>query len=879
MRARGQPRLRGQRRNQTPIGSESSRLTDADPRLLDALASLNQIGAAIQALAADSGSAGSSSASNRSGESNRLADGLSEAGGGEAALRTSTLRLVVESAAKIVPGAAAVVYTCDPARHAFDLISRVSAGGPDDPTPADFRPDDIEMRAIARRRRILSYEKEDLAIQGGGRTSSGGNCLARVQAGAKAMACFPLLVADQPVGVLCVYLHQDRRFSQLELLMLENLVNQAAMVIYQTRRLRHAASVTYVDVQRDLARKEDELNRLRRAGLLISSRLGLHETLEAILHMALDVTSAHYGIFRLVDESGQSLITRAIAGDRLARPLVEALPIDGHSVMGWVAQHRQPVLIHDLHTGPWSHIYYPLDADLEMRSELAVPLIGASGRLEGVLNLESPAVGAFDERDRHLLQALATQAVIAIQEVRLLDALQEVARLLFTHPCQQVLRHLADLACDLLNAAASAIWTLQGDQLVLEIANAGYRRGERLPLHGSLAGQAILQCRPLRSDDVRTDPRFHRPDLACAQNWMQALVVPLLASGERDPAADRASDRACPERSERVPRERDAFRAIGAFSVYSTGSAPGRLAESEWDEKVLTCLARYAVLAVHNAARQEALRVAQERHAVAETFAAVGDIAANLLHQLNNKVGTIPVRVQGIQDKCKPALLADLYLAANLEEIERSAHEAMEAVRENLSHLRPIHLSLVEVASCVRVAVDAARLPPGISVQVQDLDGLPAVMAGERSLTLVFTNLLQNAADAMCPADGFHPPGRELGARERGKGEGGEGSIILCGAAHGGWVEVTVSDSGPGIAPELHERIFEFDDASRASTRAGKLGFGLWWVKTLMVRLGGTIAVHSDGRHGTTFRLRLPCAGERSESVGHACSVTPGQDG
>ena len=38
----------------------------------------------------------------------------------------------------------------------------------------------------------------------------------------------------------------------------------------------------------------------------------------------------------------------------------------------------------------------------------------------------------------------------------------------------------------------------------------------------------------------------------------------------------------------------------------------------------------------------------------------------------------------------------------------------------------------------------------------------------------------------------------------------------------------------------------------------GKLGFGLWWIKTLMARLGGSVAVESDGQHGTTFRLRLP---------------------
>jgi signal transduction histidine kinase/putative methionine-R-sulfoxide reductase with GAF domain len=742
--------------------------------LLEALASLNQIGAAINRLGSR--------------------DGISV---------EATLRLIAESATKVLPGASAVIYTYDPASQAFDLGSRVSAGEPAEAMasvsslPEDApRPAGIGMRAIGQRRPVLSYQETDLGIHP-----------AKVRAGAKTMACFPLEVAGRPVGALYIYLQQARHFSQLELLMLDNFVNQAAMAIDQARRL--------ANVRRDLARKEDELNRLRRAGLLISSRLRLEETLEAILHMALEVTNAHYGIFRLVDKSGQ-LVTRAVAGECLAQPLVEALPLDESSVMGWVAAHRQPVCIPDLRAEPWSRIYYPFDAGLDMRSELAVPLVDASGRLEGVLNLESPQVGAFGEEDSHLLQALATQALIAIQEARLLDALQDVAQRLLAQPCHQLLSHLVELACELLGVSISAIWSLEEEQLVLQVANSGYQHGERVPLHGSLSGLAILERSPVMSDDVRNDPRFNRPDLALDQGWRRALVVPVLATADREALGEREM--------------------IGAFGVYAGEGEVGRLAWSEWDKKVLTCLAHYAALAVHNAARQEALRAAQEQHAVAETFAAVGDVAANLFHSMNNKLGTIPVRVQGIQDKCRPALTADSYLAANLAEIERSAAEALAAVRENLSHLRPIHVELLDVAATVAAAVAAAELPAGVSVQLDGLEGLPPVAAGRRSLTLVFTNLLQNAADAMK----------------------GHGELTIQGARHGDWVQLAVGDNGPGIPPELHERIFELDFSGRRTTRPNKLGFGLWWVKTLVARLGGSVSVESDGRHGTTFYLRLP---------------------
>lgn len=514
----------------------------------------------------------------------------------------------------------------------------------------------------------------------------------------------PLSAGGVPLGVLYVYAAPDAMLTAADELLLRNLAQLAA------RTLAHASEAS--DTQRTVARKEDELALLRRAGLLISSRTQLDDTLEAILQMALEVTGARYGIFRLVDRAGENLVMRAIAGDRLGQPAVETLPINATSVMGLVAKTRQTVNITDVHASPWSRIYYPLDHALEMRAELAVPLIGAGGRLEGVLNLESPQAGAFSEADSHLLQGLATQAVIAIQEVRLLDALRDMAARVLSQDVAQVHAHLDALAAELVSG------------------------------------------------------------------------------------------------------------------------------DTEWDRKIAAILAQYAALAEENAARQAELRAAQEARGVAETFAAMGDVAANLLHHLNNKVGTIPVRVEGIQDKCGDALRANPYLAANLGEIERAALDAMQTVRERLALLRPIEIAPVAVGECVEDALKTARLPHGMRVSVERLDALPLVQAGREGLALAFINLLENAAEAM----------------------GGVGDVRIAGEARGNRVELSVTDTGPGISPEQQSRIFEFDYSARRRSARGRLGFGLWWVKSLMTRLGGSITVESDGKQGTTFRMRLLCA-------------------
>jgi sensor histidine kinase regulating citrate/malate metabolism len=91
----------------------------------------------------------------------------------------------------------------------------------------------------------------------------------------------------------------------------------------------------------------------------------------------------------------------------------------------------------------------------------------------------------------------------------------------------------------------------------------------------------------------------------------------------------------------------------------------------------------------------------------------------------------------------------------------------------------------------------------------------------------------------------------------------GSGSIVIQGTHSSESVEIAVTDSGPGINPELQNQIFELN-FSRAGAQPGKLGFGLWWVKTLMTRLGGSVTVESDGTHGTTFRLKLPSVGKEA---------------
>lgn len=674
---------------------------------------------------------------------------------GEEALRL----LALEGAAT------AILFSYDPEQRSLDPASRIAVGevggwmGPDWP-----RPDGMAARALARGRRVLSWEEPDTPIHP-----------AKQAAGARTVGCWPLLAAGEPIGVLYLSCQEERSFTAPELSAMEIFTGMAALL------LRHAQAME--QLRQNLHRATRELEELRRMDHLLSARADPQEILEAILRIALELTGARFGTLRLVDRQRQRLVLGALIGRPLLPNIAPELELDETSIVGWVAVHRRSLRIDDLHTSPWASIYRPWLAGHEIRSELAVPLIGAGGEVEGVLNLESSEPGAFTEGDQRLLEMLAARAMIALQEMRLLRGMQEITSQLLHGGREALFTRAVALACELIQASDGAIWL---------IPPAG-PPSLAFATHPAMAGTAGL------ADAVS---RSRRPLTFESGGW--TLAVPMLEPNGA---------------------------VCGVFVVHS--SRPRTFTER--DQRLLIILANHAALAVQLAEHVQALQTARERQAITEAFAAVGDIAANLLHRLNNHIGLIPVRLEGLQEK-RPDLFQDPYLASVFQEIESRARAALDAVREAMVYLRPMAPRPIPPLPCLEMALRDLRIPPGIRLETVGLEDLPPVMAGEPQLALVFFNLLENAVEAL----------------------GERGWIRVEGVAGPDEVILTVRDNGPGIPPELQDRIFELDFSTKRSPK--KLGFGLWWVKMLVQRFGGEIRVESAPGQGTAFHVRLPRA-------------------
>jgi len=155
-------------------------------------------------------------------------------------------------------------------------------------------------------------------------------------------------------------------------------------------------------------------------GKELASITDLDYLLDRLIDISREVFSFENAIIRLLTEDGQSL--RTVASFGYSVESTESLLRVGRGVMGRVAQSGEPLLIEDLSRSE----DYVAGID-GARSELAVPLI-ARDRVIGVLNVESPRPGAFNQTDCEALMTMAGQAAIAIENARLYRDIRAMSR-------------------------------------------------------------------------------------------------------------------------------------------------------------------------------------------------------------------------------------------------------------------------------------------------------------------------------------------------------------------------------------------------------------------------------------------------------------------
>jgi signal transduction histidine kinase len=223
----------------------------------------------------------------------------------------------------------------------------------------------------------------------------------------------------------------------------------------------------------------------------------------------------------------------------------------------------------------------------------------------------------------------------------------------------------------------------------------------------------------------------------------------------------------------------------------------------------------------------------------AEKSSALARLAAGIAHELRNPLAVILARVQLLALTTKGGEPVDpAKLQRTLTTIEEQAVRASRII-ENLSIFarpRAPERRVVEVAEIVGQVLGAlrSRLPREASVRtdVRIAADVRAVMADASQLTTAITHLVVNAMEAMP----------------------GGGMLRIEARRHFDAIEITVADTGPGVAARDAERIFD----PFFSTKPAAAGLGLCVAQTIAESHGGAVQLVATDGPGAEFVLRLP---------------------
>jgi signal transduction histidine kinase/CheY-like chemotaxis protein len=256
--------------------------------------------------------------------------------------------------------------------------------------------------------------------------------------------------------------------------------------------------------------------------------------------------------------------------------------------------------------------------------------------------------------------------------------------------------------------------------------------------------------------------------------------------------------------------------------------------------------------------RLDELRRAQEQLVVADRRVSLGRLSAGVAHEINNplayvcsNLGVLRDVLAEVQDaleeqgaRAVPRVLAEL---SDLSDAVRDAREGADRVSTIVKGLKAFSRGDDDAKQPVSVeeALGAAMTMAANEIRhrarlERELVPLPAVEASSVRLSQVFLNLLVNAAQAIP------------------EGNADRHAIRVATRAAGGFVEVLISDSGAGIAPEHRDRVF--DPFFTTKPQGVGTGLGLSICHGIVTGLEGTIDFESEVGVGTTFRVRLPAS-------------------
>jgi GAF domain-containing protein len=511
------------------------------------------------------------------------------------------------------------------------------------------------------------------------------------------------------------------------------------------------------------------------------------------------------------------------------------------------------------------------------RSLVAVPML-KDNELVGAIAIYRREVRPFTDKQIELVSNFAAQAVIAIENARLLNELREslqqqtatadVLKVISrsTFDLQAVLDTLVESAARVCEADTGIIRRREGD--IFPVASTfGLTRDQQglfarysaAPDRGSVFGRAILEKRTIHVPDLLSDPDLDQRrlrDYAGVANMRSGLGVPLMREGA----------------------------IVGVFTLQRREARPFTDKQIE----LVTTFADQAVIAIENvrlfdevqartselAASLEDLRTAQDRLVQTQKLASLGQLTAGIAHEIKNPLNFVnnfsaisTELIDELQDTLKgisldPKRRAEVdeltsTLRSNLDKVVQHGKRADGIVKNMLLHSREGtgEHRVVDVNALVEeslnLAYHGARAEKqGFNITLERSFDASAGMADlfPQEITRVLLNLIVN---------GFYAATKR---KAEAGGNGYEPTLMAGTRSLGDSVEIRIRDNGTGIPPDVREKIFNPFFTTKPAGEGTGLGLSLSH-DIVVKQHGGSIEVDTRPGEFTEFRIILPRSG------------------
>ena len=678
--------------------------------------------------------------------------------------------------------------------------------------------------------------------------------------GIRTVVAVPMFKEGELIGAIAIYRKEVRPFTDKQVELVSNFGAQAVIAIENTRLLN--------ELRESLQQQTATADVLK---VISRSTFDLKLVLEALIESATRLSGAHRG--HILQFNGEFLVFAAAYG---AFPgfmeYLEAHPFrpGPGTIAGRAAAERRTVHVRDVLDQPG----YELSALVKQqgyRTVLAVPMLREQTLL-GVITILKTNVEPFTDKQIELVTTFADQAVIAIENARLLtelreslqqqtataDVLKVISRSAFD--LQVVLDTLVESAARLCEADSASIHRPVGGRYPY-VASHGLtpeydeymRERPLLPGRGTVLGRAITELKPIQVNDVTTDPEYTLTEARKIGGFRTVLGVPLLREG--------------------VP--------IGIIMLTRNTVRPFTDKQIE----LVSTFADQAAIAIENvrlfesveartrelAASLEDLRNTQDRLVQTQKLASLGQLTAGIAHEIknplnfvNNFSGVSAELIDELHEALKDVSLNEKRrseiielmdtLRGNLDKVVQHGKRADTIVKNMLLHSREgsgEHRSVdinVLVEEGLNLAYHGARAErQGFNIKLEKSFDPNAGEADvfPQDITRVLLNLISN---------GFY-----AAIKRQGETNGGDYEPTLTAATknRGDSVEIAIRDNGTGIPSDVKDKIFNPFFTTKPAGEGTGLGLSISH-DVIVKQHGGSIEVDTQPGEFTEFRIILP---------------------